>query len=602
MIKWNSPKQLLGIGLFAIVSCAVLFLVERSDDDPTLEPKMAPALQWRLDRLQNYSFTVDSSSLIEMPGSNAGQLFTVVMNGEFEYRALEHAPAEVLVGIQMSSLEIEVGGNSPADPVLRELTLPFRVRMAPDGRPIEFEFSASVSLEARQIMENLIRMFQVSIQPGDEWIVQETDASGLFVAKYTRNSPSTIIKTKQRYIDSGQSSAGAVSVVRSLESITIDSRQYWISGLDVDEVLRIENPQSFSMEVSNRATLELRGSRASAGRATGKWHFVTAAPAVASPVHQLPPEEAKVELRSALASLDTTDGTRTGDIHRLRDLVRMDSKLPSILVDDLRTKELTDRTRADVYLVLQLAGTPEAQAALSLLAADADMPVNNSLRAIVALGSVQNPTEETIEVLWDSARSGVTEGERRDVPTTATLALGSVANGLRNADNDNYSILRADLMEGASGASDDRQRAVYLLALGNTADTDPTMSRDIVVFLDDPAPEVRSAAANALGRLATNQVGGDLFKRLENERNDAVRSSITEALLTWENPSPGAVATFRTAIPNESSENTRYNMARFLGKTMDTSPENREALESLLETERSKRIRQEIANTLYGGR
>jgi HEAT repeat protein len=176
-----------------------------------------------------------------------------------------------------------------------------------------------------------------------------------------------------------------------------------------------------------------------------------------------------------------------------------------------------------------------------------------------------------------------------------------MGNGLRNAENEYYSSLRAELMDGASSASDDGQRAVYLLALGNTADADPSMSRDIVFFLDDSAPEVRSAAANTLGRIGTNEAGEDLFKRLEKERNDMVRGSITEALVNWEEPSPPAIASVQTAIQSESDEKSRYNMARLLCNSMATFPENRVVLEELLQTEPSKRIRQLVVDTLYGG-
>jgi HEAT repeat protein len=156
-------------------------------------------------------------------------------------------------------------------------------------------------------------------------------------------------------------------------------------------------------------------------------------------------------------------------------------------------------------------------------------------------------------------------------------------------------------MYGASSASDNGQRAVYLLALGNTADADPSMSRDIVVFLNDSAPEVRSAAANTLGRLGSDEMGEDLFKRLGKERNDMVRGSITEALVSWEEPTPPAISSVQTAIQSESDEKSRYKMARILCNSMATFPENRVVLEELLQTEPSKRIRQHVADTLYGG-
>ena len=607
MIQRGRKKLLLATSLLVLALVAVTLMPERSSLDTTATPEVVPSvLQWRIGSSQEYDVLVNSSSLIGISATSTLQAIDVRMDGVLEFITLEVGAAGALVGMRLSSMVMAIADQSPDTDTNRELALPFRVRFALDGRIMAFEFPAAMTTAVRQVIENLLRMFQVTIQQGDHWVAQESNASGLYDAIYARTSTSTVVKKKQRYLDSTTTMAAFTTEVTSMESIQIGVNQDWISSMTLDETLITKNSNMPFSEVSNHATLQLRDAGNSPIAATGKWDFV----AVATPAStqdsvkavqpSLSREEAERQMDSSIAYLDTTVDVRTTYIHRLRDLMLMDGQLPLALLETLRDEQLADRTRADLYLVLQLAGTPEAQAVLNSVVTDTNWSAKDGLRAIVALGAVDNPTEETFENLWDTARSGTIEGDRRDLPATAALALGSLGKGLRAAENANYSSLRADLLDGASSASDAHQRAVFLLALGNTADTAPSMRSDIVPFLNDPAPQVRSAAANALGRLGTNQVADDLFKRLERERNTQVRGSIAQALATWESPSHPAIESVRKAIPAESDEKVRYNMALLLGNTMEAFPENRTALEQLLVTEQSKRIRQQVANSLYG--
>jgi hypothetical protein len=102
--------------------------------------------------------------------------------------------------------------------------------------------------------------------------------------------------------------------------------------------------------------------------------------------------------------------------------------------------------------------------------------------------------------------------------------------------------------------------------------------------------------------LGTNQVADELMQRLNQERSSVVRGAIAESLVSWTSPSAPAVASIRTAVRAEPDENTRFNMARLLGKNLATFPENRAVLQDLLRTEQSKRIRQQVAEALAAGK
>ena len=151
------------------------------------------------------------------------------------------------------------------------------------------------------------------------------------------------------------------------------------------------------------------------------------------------------------------------------------------------------------------------------------------------------------------------------------------------------------LSDALSGAGTE-QRTNYVFAVGNTRDA--SLAREIVPLLDDSQPAIRRAAALSLEMLGTDYVAGELLSHFDQERSSQVRGAIAESLVSWTTPTASAMASMRAAIRTEPDENTRFNMARFLGTNLAQFPENRVALQTLLRTEQSKRIRQSVADAL----
>ena len=608
-MKLRKQRLLAGASALLLVILGVLFLMDRWGDELTVQKGPSEAttisgvnLQWRVGSSQQYDVLVDSSFDMTMPGASSGQSMAVKVDGILDYQTLEVGPAEVLLGMQFSVMEMSVAGNTETA-VNDALTQPFRVRITANGLPRSFEFPADFAGEHREVIENLLRMFQLVIKDSNTWVVQESNASGAYEAAYTRNSASTLVKKKMRFLSSTASTAAAPPEVVSDESIRIDVNKDWIAAMTIDETITSTDLSGPSVVIINHASLKLRDKQAAA--LTEKWDFVSAVTPnsnkqlATTKVPAISIEEAERQLLAGISGLDAALKGRSIFIHRLRDLLLVDEKIPFILLKAMKTKELSDRTRADLYLVFELAGTSQAQAALTSVFTDQSWSERDGLRAIVALGGVENPTEETLAALWGSAHSGQVGGDHDGLPSTAALALGSLGRTLNTAQDENYSSLRSGLLDGAYSAADTHQRAVFLHALGNTGDPDPSIRNNVVPFLSDAAPEVRAAAAKTLGRLGTGQVAGQLLQSFEHEQNDVVRGAITGALAVWEAPSLTAVKSVRATIRNERDDNVRYNMALLLGKSMEQYPENRAVLEKLLGGEQSKRIRQQVAEMLY---
>lgn len=558
-------------------------------------------LQWRAGRSQRYRVLVESSFALSMPGASAAQSMDLRLDGDLDYRTLNVETTGITAGMRFTSMDMTIDGARDAA-VNRALTTPFRARFAPDGLLLAFEFPAELTAAHREVLENLVRMFQVVILSGPSWQAQEINGSGSYEASYTSISASTVAKQKQRYLSAG--TAMAVPEVSSTESIRIDPGHDWITSMVVDETLVIRDSGSVPVRVNNHATLELASGQQQV--AAHHWRFPAAAPPESEiETDAVPPlalEDAELRLTDTLAALKTATEGRSPIIQRVRDLLLANDQLPELLLETMRTTELDDRTRADLYLAFELAGSQAAQAALTEVLFDVNWSPQDALRAIVALGGVTQPTDDSLATLWTLAHTDLADTGRRDLPGTAALAIGSLGSTLRTSGNAEYLPVRADLLASAAGADKPQGRAAFLYALGNTADPDPALSRDIVPFLEDPSPRVRSAAARTLGKLATAEVAADLLQTVGKEESGEVRAAIAGSLASLAAPSAESIEWARGAIANEPDESARYNMAVLLGNNLEAFPENRTVLESLLPHEQSRRVRQQLAEALYSTR
>lgn len=594
-------RLLLGGAALVAASLSVLWWAERSTDEPSaaLRETSSVSLQWRVGSSQRYDVRVDSSMQISPSAANAAQNLNVRVNGTLDWLTLEAAPDTASVGLRLSLVELRVAGSSD-EATNRALTAPFRVRFATTGLPEAFEFPADVSAENRLILENLVRMFQVTMQSGDDWVAQESNAAGSYEAVYRRTTPSRVEKTKRDFVGDPSAPIYAGADIASSEVFSTDAAYDWLAGMTIEETIRTQGRGAPALEITNHATLELRPA-AQAAATADTWTFAAApappAGAATQPtVPNLLPEEAQRQIVAQVEALDSAVEGRTSIIHRLRDLLRVDAGLPAAVLALMQTESLTDRTRADLYLAFELAGTEPAQAALTSVIGNPAWSIRDSMRAIVALGGVAQPSPDTIEALWLTAQGSPSTDDGRQLASTATFALGSLGNTLNTAQDPDYSLLRSRLLGGALGGGSIEERANFVRAIGNTRDA--SLTGNVVVMLDDPSPEVRRAAALSLGLLDTNQAAAQLISRFDRERDSEVRGAIAESLVNWTAPTASAMATIRAGLGTELDENTRYNMAHFLSQNLREFPENRSVLQALLRTEPSRRIRQSVAEAL----
>ena len=574
---------------------------QRPSSANAIRDRVPLALQWHVGVAQRYRLRSESSVHMDAATSNRSSI-DVLLHGLLDTLTLEAGHDDVVVGMKLSGVELKINNTVDAE-TNRALAIPFRVHFSADGMPIAFDFPAEVSVQNRKMLENLVRVFQVSIKSGAEtWVAQEANGNGAYEAVYSRSGPMQIDKAKRNF-SAPSASMLAGAGISSTERLRIDPASDWLNVMHVDEKLATTSQQGPALTISNQASLELQANEHVAVT-PDLWRFEAAAAAVddavnkiTHPVPKISADEARKQIGLTVPELDRSTEGRMVLVHRLRDLLRVDDSLPAYLLELLRTQSLSDRTRADLYLVFEEAGTDGAQEALvSVFTDNSTWSFKDNMRAIVAMAGVDEPNQGSIAALWNTALNNAADGNGQRIVSAATFALGSLGNTMKDSANPDYESLRSSLLNNALSGVNAQQRSDFLLAVGNTQDN--ALAHEIVDQLDDAAPSVRRATAESLGMLGVDQTADTLVSRFQREDSGQVRSAIAESLGSWSQPTASAMAMFRQAVTAEVDESARYNVAILLGRNMGKFPENATVLKALVRTEPSKRIRQKVADML----
>ncbi len=588
---------LLAIVLSAIVYFALikLYTVKEPIDPDKASAEISSKLRWDLPTSQNYEFDFNSSMHMSGEVDAVGQRINIQMSGDLLFQTLSSTESSASAGMRLTNVSMSISGHEDANDNLG-LESPFRVTFHFGAVPTTFEFPAEVDAESRLILQNLIRTFQVHTQEGSKnWVVTEEHSAGQYEAVYHRVSDDTWSKSKHRFSASPDQPLLGEAEILSDETVYFDPASNWIVGMHIEETLKSPQTGGPSISISNRASLQLK-SKPSHRVDESQWVFAhsSLADKVLIEKQALPslsPKEARRHLSQALTGLDTSSGGRSVHIHQIRDLLLQDNTLAAELLQHMLSQSYTDRTIADLFLALELAGTKEAQAALSSIIVDANASLRDTLRAIIALAGVSEPEASTVATLWDTV---ATSDEQ--LSSTAMFALGSIGRTLNAVNSDGYAEIRDRLLSGAYASADSQQRADYTSALGNTRDQ--SLVNDVSLLLQDSSVAVRRAAASSLSHVGSAETTDVLLTQLQQEPNGKVRAEIYNSLTELSTTNSLAVGSLITSYELETEEKARFAMAGYLGKHIRQHPEAKPLVYSILKSEPSKRVRQRLAEAI----
>lgn len=376
---------------------------------------------------------------------------------------------------------------------------------------------------------------------GASWSTREWDASGWYAAAYQRaDAPRSFTKRRQRYLKP-HTSAGAVrvQVIGSETHAALDGDFAWLEQLDAQERLRLDFGDT---GVVTDVVLTTRLRRLDQSPAPEPllaqaaehliWRRDSAAPLASAPraVEPSPAlEQASMDDVLLAFAAQVRSGNDLGAVHALEQYLRARPKEAQSLMARLARREIAPDLEPVVFNALELAGTPEAHAAL-LAGLSAQQTPQNRARAAAALPDIPHPDERTLEGLREASDGAVAHDseETQWVRNAATLAIGTLEQRTRDNDPALAELSRRALRESLAQRGSNEERATVLAAIGNSGN--PELVEDVEPFLSSKQPLLRSQSIGALRRMPLEATQELFAQRLEVETDPALRAKIAQTL------------------------------------------------------------------------
>lgn len=192
-------------------------------------------------------------------------------------------------------------------------------------------------------------------------------------------------------------------------------------------------------------------------------------------------------------------------------------------------------------------GTADAQSILTVIMKDDEIAFKNRLRAVVALNTVQNPSDHTIDSLIQTSQLRDSD-DNNVIADSSILALGSAGSKLLGK-TEKYDDVR-NYFDNALVSSDENTSST-LLGIGNTADE--YFYDKVTPYLTSQNESNREAAVYAAASTNFNEFmnGADSF--LQNETSASVRSKVYDAFTASTQPTAEMTNIVKNNFKNEAS-------------------------------------------------
>ncbi len=596
---WALALALVVVALGGIVATNMMLNPERSAQSSGIdaaEPQadLAPALRWSSTETGYYEIAIASD--IQLAGATDDSRLKTLFRGTL---ALTLAPAKGTdIDLTVAFPDASFSINSILNPeVSALLATPFQVTVAANGLFQKFEFPDYLDAKTAAMLEEIMRSTQVIVEEGvNRWQGEESGRSGTFRADYRFIAPASIEKSNKHFTEPPAGSKGGMRVaVQSYNArATLPDHGNWLASFHAEEKNELRKAGDTVLSSTIQVDLEqtdrvpIRSWQVQNDDRAGRKKGSASAEVAVSLA------ESQARLTKLLAEFVATGPGKHARLEMLVSQLSEHDELCAELAGRIKNETFSDRDVAELFLVLELTASASAQAALSQLMDDPEVAANNRLRAIVAIGGISAPNEETLQALWDNVDDRSASNE--DYSNTTALALGSISHFNRQADGEQWQEISDQLASRYDSAGDPSARSILLIAMANTGDEGHY--RTFTQALGDAQAEVRIAAAQSLAKSTQTGTAKILMESFNGETDLDTRQAIAVALARNAEPDSEVLAMTASLVPQENDEPTRWRLAKYLAQHPQLVREDHELLATHLMTEPSARIRKTLANWL----
>ncbi|WP_159445293.1 HEAT repeat domain-containing protein [Nitratiruptor tergarcus] len=508
------------------------------------------------------------------------------MKGLLNVRFYGHDSNGTIALMQLSNLSLDLG-NPEIERILKKVySQMFVVHFTADGHIFNYTFKGND--EDSKGLQQLISEFQIVLKQMPDYTTEENTADGTVYAQYKRDEILPCFLKKQRhgfYINKQQSYKK--NIIKSDANATI--AKSWIETFDSKEIIEVvsgtKKISEYVKQISLTKVEQPIDNTLDIWRYSGDInnlieHYKN--DSEESYIKKASKEAAKKYIKQNRISLDSLllsiKGKDPQQLMKIAEYLKLFPDEATKLLPFIKSADY--KMAADLIFVLQRAGTVQAQLVLQKIVQDTDYKQVNRIRAIIALGGVKEPSEDTINFLWQiqSKRDSLNDKRLSD---TALLNIGRFGKNSPYADE-----IKAKLSELAQNIpNDSSEKRILLLSMKN-ADAQYFES-DIVDALRSSNPRVRSAAVKALSKLNKESVRDELLPLFTTDEDLEVRQQLAKTLLTID-PNGALMSRARENILKEDDSLVRKNLILYLLKYREKYPENDNILKKLRKIERDK--------------
>ncbi len=530
------------------------------------------------------AYRLHSSSLIELYAEGGSRQQRVTFDAVLNFRVVAKNTAAATVLMQLADIRFHTGTNS-LDKVLAKLYAPpFIVDFATDGTIVSRDFSGT--FDDYKGLSQMLDMLQCRLENASTYSSEENVTDGTLTARYERdlNQPVSIVK----HGISLRMSPSAKYTKTLLHSETVfHIDREWLSGVEAKEVSEIaigsaKNATShLSLSVTRDDTL--------IDRSLAVWKFdgdidtlrrqfrkKSTASYFKKMEKKLKKERFEKSGTTIASLLENSDPADPKSLDKLVDFLKLYPQKAAALYDAIRHSG--DKKAAALINVLELAGTPEAQHILTRIVSAEDFGHMNRIRAVIALGGVERPTDESIAFLWNTYTQRE-DASQKDLSNTSLLSLGIL--GPKSGQPSQIEQKLKD--EFVQAAGDNEKKRVLLLSMQN-ADAE-NFEPQIFEALDDNSPNVKDAAVKALHGVDNPKVREHLLKLFTTTEDVKVRRRLVRTLMSIP-PDDRLMQRARKNLFDDPDNLVRKEIILYLFRYRSLYPENISTLERFKKVER----------------